>query len=59
MVKQSISTFNMNEQDVRLVLLNTTVMTISMSQVEVLLKMALLIISIGYTAQRWYLLRKK
>lgn len=59
MVKQSISTFNMNEQDVRLVLLNTTAMTISMSQVEVLLKMALLIISIGYTAHRWYLLRKK
>lgn len=49
----------MSENDVRLILLNTTVMTISMSQVEVLLKMALLIISIGYTAQRWYLLRKK
>jgi hypothetical protein len=49
----------MNEQDVRLVLLNTTAMTISMSHVEVLLKMALLIISIGYTAHRWYLLRKK
>lgn len=59
MVKQSISVFNMSENDVRLILLNTTVMTISMSQVEVLLKMALLIISIGYTAQRWYLLRKK
>ncbi len=59
MVKQSISVFNMSENDVRLILLNTTVITISMSQVEVLLKMALLIISIGYTAQRWYLLRKK
>jgi hypothetical protein len=49
----------MNEHDVRLVLLNTTAMTISMSQVEVLLKMALLLVSIGYTAHRWYLLRKK
>ena len=49
----------MNEHDVRLVLLNTTAMTISMSQVEILLKLTLLLMSIGYTAHRWYLLRKK
>lgn len=49
----------MNEHDVRLVLLNTTAMTVSMSQVETLLKLALLLMSIGYTAHRWYLLRKK
>lgn len=49
----------MNEHDVRLVLLNTTAMTISMSQVETLLKLTLLLMSIGYTAHRWYLLRKK
>ena len=48
----------MNEHDVRLVLLNTTAMTVSMSQVEILLKLALLLMSIGYTAHRWYLLRK-
>jgi len=58
MVKQSISIFNMNEHDVRLVLLNTTAMTISMSQIEVMLKLALLLVSIGYTAQRWWLLQK-
>ena len=49
----------MNEHDVRLVLLNTTAMTVSMAQVEILLKLTLLLMSIGYTAHRWYLLRKK
>ncbi len=58
MVKQSISIFNMNEHDVKLVLLNTTAMTISMSQIEVMLKLALLLVSICYTAQRWWLLQK-
>ena len=49
----------MNEHDVRLVLLNTTAMTVSMAQVEILLKLTLLLMSIGYTAHRWYLLKKK
>jgi hypothetical protein len=49
----------MNEQDVRLVLLNTTAMTISMAHIEVMLKITLLLVSIGYTAHRWHLLRKK
>ena len=49
----------MNESDVKLVLLNTTAMTISMAQVETMLKLMLLLISIGYTAQRWYFLRKE
>ncbi len=49
----------MNESDVKLVLLNTTAMTISMAQVETLLKLMLLLISIGYTAQRWSFLRKE
>jgi hypothetical protein len=48
----------MNEQDVRLLLINTTAMTISMAQVEMILKLSLLIVSIGYTAQRWWLLHK-
>jgi len=34
-------------------------MTISMAQVETILKLMLLLISIGYTAQRWYFLRKE
>jgi hypothetical protein len=48
----------MNEQDVRLLLINTTAMTISMAQVETILKLSLLLVSIGYTVQRWYYLHK-
>jgi hypothetical protein len=48
----------MNETDIKLMLLNTSTFAISFAQVEMALKIALLIISIGYTAQRWYFLRK-
>ena len=49
----------MSEGDIKLLLLNFTTMTISMTQIEILLKLALLLVSIGYTAHRWYLLQKK
>jgi len=49
----------MNETDIKVLLLNATTLSVSMSQVETALKLLLLIISIGYTAQRWYFLRKK
>jgi len=49
----------MNETDIKVLLLNATTLSISMSHVETVLKLLLLIISIGYTAQRWYFLRKK
>ncbi len=48
----------MNEGDVKLMLLNTAAFTISMAQVEMALKLLLLVVSIGYTAQRWYILTK-
>jgi len=48
----------MNETDIKVLLLNATTLSISMAQVETVLKLFLLIISIGYTAQRWYFLRK-
>jgi hypothetical protein len=48
----------MSEQDVRLLLLNVTAMGISMSHVEMFLKISLLLVSIGYTAQRWWILYK-
>ena len=48
----------MNETDIKLLLLNSTTLTVSMSQIETTLKLLLLIISIGYTAPRWYFLRK-
>ena len=52
------NTFKMNEHDIKLFLLNTTAMTISMAQVETVLKLSLLLVSIGYTVQRWYYLHK-
>lgn len=49
----------MNEQDIRVLLLNATAMGISMAQVEMILKISLLVVSIGYTLQRWWLLHKE
>jgi hypothetical protein len=48
----------MNETDIRVMLLNASTFAITFAQVEMALKLALLLISIGYTAQRWYFLRK-
>jgi hypothetical protein len=48
----------MSETDIKVLLLNAATLSISMSQVETVLKLSLLLISIGYTAQRWYYLRK-
>jgi len=56
--KPATNTFKMKEQDIRLLLLNTTAMGVSMAQVEMILKISLLLVSIGYTAQRWWLLYK-
>jgi len=49
----------MNQTDIKVLLLNATTLSISMPPVETALKLLLLIISIGYTTQRWYFLRKK
>jgi len=39
-------------------LLNVGTLAISMSQIDMILKITLLALSVGYTAQRWYLLNK-
>jgi hypothetical protein len=49
----------MTETDIKVMLLNASTFAISFSEVEMALKILLLIISIGYTAQRWHFLRKK
>ena len=49
----------MTESDVKLLLINAASFTISLAQVEIVLKILLLAFSIGYTAQRWYLMDKK
>lgn len=44
--------------DLKLYLLNASALTISFSNIDMVLKILLLILSVGYTAQRWYLLNK-
>lgn len=48
----------MTETDIRVMLLNASTFAITFAQVEMALKLALLVISIGYTAQRWYIMHK-
>ena len=48
----------MNETDIKVMLLNASAFVITFAQIEMALKVALLIISIGYTAQKWYLMHK-
>jgi len=45
--------------DLKLYLLNAGTLTLSMTHIDTVLKITLLVISIGYTAQRWYYLRKE
>jgi hypothetical protein len=49
----------MNETDIKVLLLNASTFAISFAQIEMALKITLLIITIGYTAQRWYLMYKE
>lgn len=45
-------------EDLKLYLLNTFAMIVSFSEVDMLLKLLLLAVSIGYTVNKWYNLRK-
>lgn len=49
----------MNTTDLKVYLMNVSAMAISFSAIEATLKIVLLIASIGYTAQRWYLMNKE
>lgn len=46
----------MNETDVKVLLMNAGTFAISFAQIEMALKITLLAITIGYTAQRWYIM---
>jgi|32_taG_2_1085360.scaffolds.fasta_scaffold11780_5 hypothetical protein len=48
----------MNETDVKVLLMNASTFAISFSQIEMALKITLLVLTIGYTAQRWYIMYK-
>ena len=49
----------MDTTDVKVLILNSATMAVSFANVEDTLKILLLIVSIGYTAQRWYLMNKE
>lgn len=49
----------MNNSDFKVLLMNSATFSITMSQIETSLKLLLLIVSIGYTLQRWYYMNKK
>jgi hypothetical protein len=45
----------MNIGDLKMYVINLSSLAISMSQVDTILKITLLAVSIGYTVNRWYL----
>jgi hypothetical protein len=47
-----------NAEDAKLYVINLSALGVSMVNVETVLKVLLLVISIGYTLQRWYYLYK-
>ena len=49
----------MNTTDLKVYFMNAATMALSFSNLEATLKIVLLIASIGYTAQRWYLMNKE
>ena len=44
----------MDIQDLKLIAINSFSLMVSMTQVEMALKIFLLVVSIGYTMQKWY-----
>ena len=44
----------MDTQDLKLIALNGATLTLSMTEMETILKIILLLVSIGFTLSRWY-----
>ena len=49
----------MSVQDLKIYLLNSFALVVSFSNIEMVLKILLLVVSIGYTSMKWYELYKK
>ncbi len=49
----------MNLTDLKIYTMNAGALAISLTQVEMILKVAVLLITIGYTLHKWYLMNKK
>jgi len=45
--------------DIKLYIFNASAFAVSLSNIDVALKLTLLAVSIGYTVQKWYNLNKK
>jgi len=48
----------MEMQDIKLLGMNATSFAMSFSNIDTTLKIILLVLSIGYTLQKWYLMNK-
>ena len=51
--------WKMNTTDLKVYFMNAATMAISFTTLEDTLKIVLLLVSIAYTAQRWYLMNKE
>ena len=49
----------MNTTDLKVLTFNAATMALSFSELEEVLKILLLVASIGYTMQKWYIINKK
>jgi len=49
----------MNLNDIKILGINSIVLGVSMTQIDVILKILLLLVSIGYTVHKWYLMYGK
>jgi len=49
----------MNMNDIKILGINSVVLGVSMTQIDVILKILLLLVSIGYTVHKWYLMHGK
>ncbi len=49
----------MNINDIKILGINSLVLGVSMTQMDVVLKILLLLVSIGYTIHKWYLMYGK
>jgi len=48
----------MSLSDIKIFTLNFSSLAISMTNIDVVLKLSLLVVSLGYTLHKWYLLNK-
>ncbi len=49
----------MNFNDIKILGINSVVLGVSMTEIDVILKILLLLVSIGYTVHKWYLMYGK